>query len=200
MPTPKPPIKRKRVEKEPVPEPEHEPEPQPEPQRPPVRRAILGRPYLSERTNVDWLCTRVLSSVATTVNFLREYRLLASNRSCTKCGTQMNEMNEFKQPEGKIWRCPDTDCRAKLSIRNNSFFSDSKLSLKNILILVWCWVHRTTQKFAMEQTSLPIDPDSGSKTAIDWYQFCRDVCREVTIDNGQIGGPGKQNTRKNYFK
>lgn len=91
------------------------------------------------------------------------------------------------------WCCQTPNCKKKLSIRKCSFFSDSKLTLKAILSIVYHWFFRCPQKLAGFEAGLSNYTEKcGNKTVIDMYNFFRDVCRESLITDGeQIGGPGK---------
>ena len=50
------------------------------------------------------------------------------------------------------------------------------------------------QKFALRESKIDLDTKTnGNKTISDWYNFCRDVCREALLLTGEnvIGGEGK---------
>ena len=75
------------------------------------------------------------------------------------------------------------------SIRQNSWFSGSKLSIEKVTSLTWAHGYTTAQ--AMHETSLD-DETTSSETVIDWYNYCREVCADRIMKHhaGPIGGPG----------
>lgn len=76
-------------------------------------------------------------------------------------------------------------CRATLSIRNDTFFERSKLSIFKILGFVNLWVNNGS---ILIKKQLEID----EKTAVNWSSFCREVLLSYFFDKKQkIGGPGK---------
>jgi hypothetical protein len=43
------------------------------------------------------------------------------------------------EADGLNWRCLNRRCRRRLSLRNGTFFSKTKLSLKCVVLLMFCW-------------------------------------------------------------
>ena len=97
-----------------------------------------------------------------------------------------------KLRDGFEWRCSKRNCNGMASMRQNSWFSGSKLSIPKILALTYAWAHKYTIDQAVLETSLD-DETTSSETVIDWYNYCREVCayRIMQHHAGQIGGPGK---------
>ena len=82
------------------------------------------------------------------------------------------------------WKC--SRCKTSKSIRLNSWFSRSHLSLQDILELTFLWSEELPIKIVSKWMGI------SKKTVIDWYNFCRDVCAEyLNSRNEKIGGPGK---------
>ena len=54
------------------------------------------------------------------------------------------------------------------SMRQNSWFSGSKLSIPKILALTYAWAHKYTVDQAVLETSLD-DETTSPETVIDWY-------------------------------
>ena len=77
------------------------------------------------------------------------------------------------------------------SIRHNSWFSGSKLSIEKILALIYAWANNFTTSQAVHETSLD-DEQTSTEMVVDWYHYCREVCAERIIQHhkGLIGGPG----------
>ena len=81
------------------------------------------------------------------------------------------------------WRCSKRGCRYKVETRAGSFFQGSHLDYGDILLLIYFFVHKLPNEFALKQIGL------SEHTVVDWYQFCRDICCEILLlDNRKIGG------------
>ncbi len=66
------------------------------------------------------------------------------------------------------WWCPT--CKTRKSIRVGSFFSKSKITLWQWLLLVYLWARNYPVTDAAE------DADVSLGTAIDVFQWLREVC------------------------
>ena len=77
------------------------------------------------------------------------------------------------------------------SMRQNSWFSGSKLSIEKILALTYTWAHKFSTTQAVHETSLD-DEATSTETAIDCYNYCPEVSADRIINHhaGKIGGPG----------
>ena len=85
-----------------------------------------------------------------------------------------------------VYRCTSRKCNHKQSIRHSSWFAGSHLSLKQIVKLTYYWVHKLPQNFVEEELKI-----GSCSTLVDWYNFAREVCLKIAIDDKeQIGGPG----------
>ena len=95
-------------------------------------------------------------------------------------------------PDGYMWRCSKKSCNGEVSIRHNSWFCGSHLSISKILALTYAWAHSFTTSQAMHETSSR-DKTTSSETVVDWYNYCREVCAEIISRHhtGRIGGSGK---------
>ena len=86
--------------------------------------------------------------------------------------------------DGVSWYCPQ--CYTRKSIRDGSFFSKSKLSLKKWFLLLHYWVRQTPVTDAMQ------DAEVDKHTAVDAYQWFREIYSSALLRAPQIilGGPG----------
>ena len=86
--------------------------------------------------------------------------------------------------DGVSWWC--RTCKSRKSIREGSFFSKSRLTLQKWLILMYMWAREYPVKDAAEEAEVQ------EKTAIDLYQWLREVCSTRLIADGPVvlGGPG----------
>ena len=82
------------------------------------------------------------------------------------------------------WWCPR--CKTRKSIRQGSFFSKSRLTLLQWMILIFFWVDDAVV------TSAARHADTSVNTAIAVYQWLREVCSRRLIKDGppKLGGPG----------
>ena len=88
--------------------------------------------------------------------------------------------------DGYEWRCPDTTCRKYLTIRENSFFEKSRLTLKNWLVLMYWWARQYPVSDACEEAQVT------AKTAVDVYQWSREVCVTTLLQTPiMLGGPSR---------
>ena len=78
-------------------------------------------------------------------------------------------------------------CGKKISIRQDSWFAKSLLSLPQIITLTYYWVYRYPAEIVQHELKL-----GCNHTTTDWFNFAREVCSEILENNGEkIGGPGK---------
>ncbi len=136
------------------------------------------------------LSTTAFGSYDQTIDFMKQKALLASSAACT-CGSTMTwQKSAERKADGYIWRCPRTGCRKKQSIRRQSFFTRSHLSLQTWIKLIYFWA----TDLPVTKVSLHLDEkECSTKTAIDVYNFLREVCSQKLISMGsfQLGGTGK---------
>jgi hypothetical protein len=89
--------------------------------------------------------------------------------------------------DGSIWRCPKRNCRAKQSIRAQSFFAGSHLTLQSQVLFLHLWSKEYSGQLIFD------DFDYAHATIVDWSRFCRDIALwyvETQYEVAQIGGKG----------
>jgi transposase-like protein len=120
------------------------------------------------------------------VQLAKDRGLIPSERQCGVCGEQMHFERDISKIDGVRWRCTRR-CRRSCSIRQDSFFYGSKLSLSQMLTIMYSWSRGCKQAATM------IDSFTNKNTIVDWYNFCRDVCVKAleNHDVQKIGGVGK---------
>eukprot|EP00794_Sanderia_malayensis_P009459 gene9459-10446_t len=72
--------------------------------------------------------------------------------------------------DGYRWRCPARLCRATKSIRYDSFFEKSKLPLRVLVALIYCW------SVGMRLTTTTIVLGLSEPTVVNWYNLMREEC------------------------
>jgi hypothetical protein len=99
-------------------------------------------------------------------------------KSPYRCNTAMQERQRGDVSDGVSWYC--LQCYTRKSIREGSFFSKSKLSLQKWLLLLHYWVRETPVTQAME------DAEVDKRTAVDSYQWFREICSSALLRAPQI--------------
>ena len=90
-----------------------------------------------------------------------------------------------RDPELLGGRCPWKSCRREVTLRSGTYFEASPLPIEKILRILHLWSSKTPVGKMM------VEAEISNKTAIDWYNFARDVCAQYFIDHpAVIGGPG----------
>ncbi len=73
---------------------------------------------------------------------------------------------------------------SSFSVITNSW---SKLDLGKIIKLTYYWVKSTRNDRCQFELGI-----GSNHTTVDWYNFCREVCSEILIEDSEIiGGPGR---------
>ena len=76
-----------------------------------------------------------------------------------------------------------------MSIRAGSWFEQSKMMLEENYTYWWCQ--------DLDETQKEINLD-WQHTGVDWYSFCREVCKtKLMEDSGSIGGGGREQDHAN---
>lgn len=129
------------------------------------------------------------------LEFLYEHGVLSKSLICPKCQKNC----KFYEKEF-IFGCANTTyiknehkkrvkvkCNYRIFGKNNTFFNNSNLTIKEICHFVGLWLFVTPK-----QTVLEKELGWSSKTVVDWTSFCREVCLIVINKNSEkLGGPGK---------
>jgi transposase-like protein len=120
------------------------------------------------------------------IQWARHKGLLYSTFQCNGCQCQMNLETFEDQPDYESFRCPK--CHARRSIRVDSIFFDSRLSIQKIMLLVYNWgVNRDINDVSREL-------ELSANTVRSWYSKIRGrVCKHSTWETAHppIGGFGK---------
>ena len=82
------------------------------------------------------------------------------------------------------WYC--TQCYTKKSIRKDSFFDKSRLTLQKWLLLMYMWVRQYPVTDACEEAEVT------EHTAIDIYQWLRETCSQTLLNGPPIILGGQQ--------
>ena len=108
------------------------------------------------------------------IDYLRRHHLLADHLNCSRCGIGMRERPRSDVSDGVSWWCPQ--CKSRKTVRDNSFFKKSHLSLQNWLLLMHYWA----RNYPVTDSAEEMKVDAG--TAVDVFNgfgrsapqnFCR---------------------------
>lgn len=126
-----------------------------------------------EELQAKYLCNR-----ETLIEWLRQYGLLAKEVMCKNCGEKMKCTPCKDRSDGLKFECRGKGTkrhRMERSIRENTWFEKSNMSLEEVLKCTYWWSIGLTQDQIMLQLRI------SSSTVVDWCMFCREVC-EVLIE------------------
>ena len=90
--------------------------------------------------------------------------------------------------DGFIWRCFGYRCKKEVSIRKGTFFEKSKLSLTQLLDMIYYWSFESASYTNLERGCNIV----SNSTKADWRMFLREICEEYFLQNpAVIGGEGR---------
>ena len=142
----------------------------------PVANVLNPQQLLGEVFNFNGLANEALIDTPTCMSWLARLGLLANT---TVCGLWPGRIicrftRHTQGTDGFEWKCSTAGCVYWQSIRHDSFFSDSHLTMSQIVELIyhWAWGHSQTEN--MEEVNII------RHTAVDWFNFIRD-CGWQTI-------------------
>ncbi|XP_047135528.1 uncharacterized protein LOC124812680 [Hydra vulgaris] len=113
--------------------------------------------------------------------WLAKRRLLKNSVYCMQCGISFG-LNAYKNAtDAYRWFCKN--CKKRQSVCDGSFFSKSRLPLRQLLLYIYSWRQNAPQQDIQHETEI-----HRSATLADWGNFCRDVCKVDIKGNPQIIG------------
>ena len=109
--------------------------------------------------------------------WLQQRGLIASQKTCRKCDSDMRFGGKSNVTDGFVWRCKRKGCKTTVSARDGSFFEKSKLPMSKLLHCIYLWALETSIVSATAQLAV------SATTLVDFYNFLREVCRTALIRN-----------------
>ena len=96
----------------------------------------------------------------------------------------MRERRRSDISDGICWYC--TQCKSTKTVRESSFFSKSRISLRQWMMIIYWWARQYPVSDCNEEAEV------DQHTAIDIYQWLREVCTTRLMQDPPIvlGGPG----------
>lgn len=123
--------------------------------------------------------SQIVATHQGTLQFLRDNFILRRNKICCRQNCSLHKNN---CQDGEIFRC--RVCRKKYSIRSDSFFSRSHLSLRVLLTLLYTFACNLSVTQALELCKGAIT----KKTVIQWYTYFRDLMSRHLENTDEILG------------
>ena len=122
------------------------------------------------------------------IDWCKEHNLLASSVKCprTGCSNALSWTRRASSRDGYEWRYSKRGCDGMASMRRNSWFSGSKLSIEKALALTYAWAHKFSNTQAVHECSLD-EETTSAETVVDWYNYCREVCADRTDHESSCG-------------
>ena len=143
-------------------------------------------------------------------NFLVEHGILRSPESIGRCpncrlraklvwSTRQRNLTPATSHKKEEGECPArllcircTTCKTRISPRSGTFFSyldsnnraNSKVSLASIILIILKW----STKCPLTSTACALG--ISKSTAVDWFNFLREVCHEKFSRRDKMGGSG----------
>ena len=130
---------------------------------------------------VDFL--RIWEDSEECVLWCQDNQLFREEQMCPLCHGETILVPSAKQ-DGWMWRCRHRGCQRRVSIRADSIFEGSKLSISKCLQLLYWWASDLTVAQATHEVGL------SQHTVIDWFLRFREICAQhlLAVDR-PIGRP-----------
>lgn len=132
------------------------------------------------------LCKNIILDKDTAIHWSFNNSILSNSKNCPICGSKIELKHApLYSSDGLKWRCQRNGHTKDVSIRKDSWFEGSNLTIQELIELTYLW---TT---GMEQKLINHEMGISSKSAVDWDNFCREVCDEIVMNRSSpIGGQG----------
>ena len=125
----------------------------------------------------------ISGNIDETITFFHDKKVLKSKNIC--CDTLCMEVKSCST-DGKEFKCKN--CNKHYSIRIQSFFSNVRITLQNLLLLIYFFAVKVPVNVAEHL----LVGEISSTSIKQWYNFLREVCSQSLLLNPLVlGGPGK---------
>ena len=150
--------------------------------------------YRKNKANSKWTYDRlkeeILCNKDRLIGWLVDEKLIANSRKYGHCNEMMKLVIANDRSDGFKWECRrqinGKRHRVEISIRKDSWFEKSNLTLVEIVKLTYWWCRGVSQEDIRHEVNV------SEHTAVDWDSFCRETCEVTLLEReDKIGGPGK---------
>jgi hypothetical protein len=129
----------------------------------------------------------LIGSEAKMLKFLVDNKLVEKRSKCPNEACPSKSDNRLVFFGGRLYyKCNWYKCTRRWSVNSNIFnFNEySKLTVAQILEIIWFWSWNTTALVTAEQTK------HSYPTILGWFKKIRDVCELNLLNASPMGGPG----------
>lgn len=120
------------------------------------------------------------------LNFCQQHNLIKTRKNCEVCNNVLKIHSSNKTIFPYKWRCTKS-CKKEYSIRHNTFFENSKLTISEIIIFAYLWSQGMCS-FKIIKKELGWHEGAF----VDFKSFLREVCAlKLMQSEEKIGGPDK---------
>ena len=148
--------------------------------------------------------TRLTESDDSTIDLCKDFGLFPKEIRCPNCNDLLDKVYKVRNRTSNNFRyqCNKRNCRKKgikntVTLRANTWFNESRLSLRKSLFMTYCFVHQMSYKDTVRETSIEENSNNklvvtSSETVCDYKRYCRDICYNIVseISSDKIGGHG----------
>nr|XP_049467032.1 uncharacterized protein LOC120957359 [Anopheles coluzzii] len=119
------------------------------------------------------------------VRLMQDAGLLRTEQECEKCHHSM-VLRGTQRRNAYKWICANDNCEgSECSIRKGSVFQNSRLSLAQLLRIIFEWSQNSHVKRTRAESGV------SRKTVNEWFKLHREKCSAYVEENSRlIGGPG----------
>ena len=123
-----------------------------------------------------------LSDTQQALQWCAQRRLTKNTFDCLRCQLPCSLTRYAQGIDGCRWACES--CGYRKSVRDGSFFARSHLTIRQIVLLVYCWSCDMPQQLMARETEVT---DLGA--IVDWCNFMREEAEKWLYSNSaEIGG------------
>ncbi len=122
----------------------------------------------------------IIATISETIAFLRQKGLLAQNMA--HCGTPCYENANPNTSDSIMFQC--RICKKKISVREGSIFSRSRLPLKTLLVIIYCF----SNGVSFTETRKLLVNAVNKNTIVQWFAYLREICSQWLLANRIILG------------
>jgi hypothetical protein len=145
-------------------------------------RSVVGNNGFPTRTFLRFL----FADHKKGVKYLQKCGLLKTEMLCPTCGSNMR-LSRDSVIDKYRWKCGKRKrgkrCNTTRSLRHSSWFTQSKLTLLEVMSVTYDILLKVPSQGIQEQHNI------GKQTACDWFQLCREVVADfVRSESEMIGG------------
>ena len=137
----------------------------------------------------EQLRAQILTDHETLFQWCIDNNLIASKRICYDCGRPMKlKPTRDGRSDRWLWRCrrrvgEGKEIIKETSIRQDSVFEDSNLTIAEILQFIYWW------SIGLTQSQILVQMRMSSATTCAWHTKCREICDYIVMQHPQmIGG------------